>query len=767
MQTSQLEKRSLSLFVSLFSRFREASNTLWIAGLMILLLVGGWSFGSALPISKKSLVWLLFVLAGTVYPISVLLVSLKNSVVLPASTRAGQGLRIVLSLVFALYSIYFVLLHFRTPNVFFPVVLQLTIMLVLASRQRNQSILSILREEWFTASVLFVALTICWSIDAYLVWWRDWVDVVSRSLYSLIVFLGAMICSVCWVFGPSTVLTKRRWEIPVEAVVTLCAVILFGMASLRSLNSDGMGASFDLQSSIHHWGVYVGPVQMVRQGGYLLWDVPSQYGLLSILFPAILPFPSAWQAFYIALSTAQFCTAIFLFLFLRSNRFGLLNLIFPVILILAVVFIKPLFPTGIVGTQTWPSTTAYRFGGAYALIALAYSTAAPGLSRRPLHLSILLGTVIWLLGCFWSCESAVWCTVIWLPVLTHLLYRQWVLNTEMGLSYQVKSVTAVLYLLLPGAILFLTVELISFVYRIRIGHNPDWSCYAEYLRSARSGAFSYYSSFQVAATTFFLIPFIVLTGLTILASRIVAKNAASPAVTLLIAAFALLWGLNSYSISELHPSSMEEFGEVFCILAVASIIYVIRSLHLTGSWALLLKASFVPNLVFPILFSCYIFGFLGTWIKHTAVRPPSNIDQELPVVDSSLDSLLQLAGVSQSDPIVYLDDNAMPVWTRNNPDHRQGLAPLWIPISPCSLIGPVRPDRLEVYLDRYAERKRSGGWLIEPKHASAFDPAYSAMISPLIYKRFQATRHYENVNYRLTYFVFRPYGTLFQNTDRH
>lgn len=32
----------------------------------------------------------------------------------------------------------------------------------------------------------------------------------------------------------------------------------------------------------HHWSFYLGPAQSVFQGGHLLWDVPSQYGFLSV-----------------------------------------------------------------------------------------------------------------------------------------------------------------------------------------------------------------------------------------------------------------------------------------------------------------------------------------------------------------------------------------------------------------------------------------------------------------------------------------------------
>ncbi len=46
----------------------------------------------------------------------------------------------------------------------------------------------------------------------------------------------------------------------------------------------------------HHWGALVGPAEMVRQGGWLLWDTPSQYGFLCPLALACFPTENAYQA---------------------------------------------------------------------------------------------------------------------------------------------------------------------------------------------------------------------------------------------------------------------------------------------------------------------------------------------------------------------------------------------------------------------------------------------------------------------------------------
>jgi hypothetical protein len=56
-----------------------------------------------------------------------------------------------------------------------------------------------------------------------------------------------------------------------------------------------------------HWDYFIGPVQTVRSGGWLLWDTPSQYGFLNILLTALIPFRSAWDSFYFFSSCYTVC----------------------------------------------------------------------------------------------------------------------------------------------------------------------------------------------------------------------------------------------------------------------------------------------------------------------------------------------------------------------------------------------------------------------------------------------------------------------------
>jgi hypothetical protein len=50
--------------------------------------------------------------------------------------------------------------------------------------------------------------------------------------------------------------------------------------------------AFRVENNIiaYNYGFFIGPAEVIRQGGWLLWDVPSQYGYLNVLLIALLPF---------------------------------------------------------------------------------------------------------------------------------------------------------------------------------------------------------------------------------------------------------------------------------------------------------------------------------------------------------------------------------------------------------------------------------------------------------------------------------------------
>ena len=58
----------------------------------------------------------------------------------------------------------------------------------------------------------------------------------------------------------------------------------------------------------------------MQNGGFLLWDVPSQYGFLSMIFLYLVPVQSAWIKIYILNSTLTLIISLILFKIIWNNR---------------------------------------------------------------------------------------------------------------------------------------------------------------------------------------------------------------------------------------------------------------------------------------------------------------------------------------------------------------------------------------------------------------------------------------------------------------
>src|SRR5262249_21237705 len=142
-------------------------------------------------------------------------------------------------------------------------------------------------------------------------------------------------------------------------VVTIVAFGVFGLESLR------VDYLFDFWS-FYHWGVFTGPADTVRQGGWLLWDVPATYGFLSTLAIAGVPTASVWDGFFLLNSAACFAAMAVLFLFLRAR---LDPLAAAVVSLAAVVWLPGHTAGG--GVLATPNAGAFRFVWCQLLLGLA------------------------------------------------------------------------------------------------------------------------------------------------------------------------------------------------------------------------------------------------------------------------------------------------------------------------------------------------------------------------------------------------------------
>ena len=218
----------------------------------------------------------------------------------------------------------------------------------------------------------------------------------------------------------------------------------------------------DMTYSLHHWQAYIGPIEMMKQGGYLLWDVPSQYGFLSSLTIFLMPFKDPWLNFYFLNSTLTFIFSIMLFITIW-NRQGFFWYIISFLLTFSLVFI-------LTGGQwqfnqaSTPSSGMMRFFWAILLM-----FAVVKIYNFSFYNQLKIVLPIWLIGVFWSFESAFYVSCIILP---WVLYFSFFSNINF-----LKKI--ICFFVFPISF-FIILICISLFYVLTLGTLPDYFSFVEY-----------------------------------------------------------------------------------------------------------------------------------------------------------------------------------------------------------------------------------------------------------------------------------------------
>ena len=151
----------------------------------------------------------------------------------------------------------------------------------------------------------------------------------------------------------------------------------------------------------HHWAFYLGPLLAYREDGILLWDTPSQYGFLNILFISIIATVLSINAF-LALNLGLLFLVVLSFalaicVFAKQMKYSpLVSVVFAAV----IIFFYPGWFELLLGPMSYPAGTAIRFlPSLLALLALDRASATG--SKRFTLLAALLAASSFL----WSAES--------------------------------------------------------------------------------------------------------------------------------------------------------------------------------------------------------------------------------------------------------------------------------------------------------------------------------------------------------------------------
>jgi hypothetical protein len=491
-----------------------------------------------------------------------------------------------------------------------------------------------------------------------------------------VVIVVAVLLAIKKVFAEQSAHAEPPW------LPALLAVGIFAYASLQTFGLTDPGITTG-------WAFYVGPAELVRHGGWLLWDVPSQYGFLSVLAIAWLPLQSAWESLYALNAAATLGLALIVYWALRSPRAGVLDWAASVLITLAAVFLRAGLSASFAGPPMFPSTGGYRFVFCVALLAVLLRIAREA-DGRVLARWLVAGTVLWLVSLLWAAETAAYATAIWIPAYLLLIWR---------VSRQAPRWRKLL-VVAPLLALACLLGVLVAIYEVGLGHPPDLHLYLEYAATYAGG----FGALPAAPAGPALLLLLCLAILGTLAVRSVQQDGPThPRTAYLSGAFFAVWATSSYFASRSHPNNAVNLAPVY-------VVALIGALRLTTGEGFQRAGLVLRTVLVPVL-ACVLIGAFGylqaipTFIQN----PPAAVlsVQSDFWSEPQLSAFMRSAGIGSGAPVALLD----PIGGQLPPGGGAGPA-YWLPIAPYDEIDLLPSDDRAVYLQRFIARAHAGGWLI-------------------------------------------------------
>lgn len=444
------------------------------------------------------------------------------------------------------------------------------------------------------------------------------------------------------------VVTWRAWRTDAIASSRAADVVWIGVfAFLCTLPFHPLD-----EMALHHWSFYVGPVEWVQRGRWLLHDVASQYGFLSIAFPAAVGLSTAAASFHAAVAALLFAQAVLVYRLLRIR-----GALWAGLVVAACVFFFPGGARGdFIGVWNAPSTGAYRFFWALALVFSTY----PRFRAVPASLAFAVGML-------WSAESAFFSGVIYgVCLLTRPFERR---NLYPALAFL-------------GAI-----AAVETYYRVHLGVGPDWKGFIEFATSYTAG----FSALPIVGSG--------TVNWLVFALGVVACGGRATAVPT-----AALWATGIYFVSRSHPANAGNLAALW----IGILFLVYREAR--GDRALVLRAVVAPA-AFVILVLSFTWDGTGWARVRTLVDKPHSADESFrgileadPLSKEVLAKIGDAPFASHAD--VLLSVNVKPVrgapWLPSYP---------WLPFG---VLLPFDRQR-EIFHRFYARGIPEGGWLLRPE----------------------------------------------------
>jgi hypothetical protein len=702
------ERPGTSMFKRWWERCRrsEGGALLWVGGLAVLqvVLANHW-----LALRGEAYEWAQYLLLGTLFPALVLALA-RAGYWWPRLAPPVGALKLGLAL-FGLVYPFLYLWRGLDPRVALLAVVHGAVMALLWHVLRRRAGRSGEGVRFTQAALGLAVATLSWAVSVKFFWWASLVDCLGGSAYFLTVFLLAAALALITLCQPAS---PGRGRGKLRSAGTVAALVILALASVRfnGLDYEGKTPSEMMKGTFHHWGVIAGPAALVRQGGWLLWDVPAQYGFLSTLTLACFPAGTVWQAVYAVTAVLLFLVGAFFFLLLRSLRPGLLGGCWALALTLAAFFLLPGWAPLATGPLYLPCLGPFRFFWCYALLAVLLWEYRSGCDARLQRRVLWVGSVTWLAGTLWCSESAVYCAAVWLPAFALIVWRR-VHRLRQGPGhFRARVLAAAGWLLVPLGLLGASVAGITAYYAWRLGHGPDWYAFVEYSLAFQNG----FAALPIDPRGCVWVLLLVFCILSALVARALACGLCRRELGLLVGAWAALWSTASYFVSRSHENNATCLAPVLCTGAALAL-YVCGRGRRRGSW--LLNAGLAPLLTVVLAAGFANPQALKSHWTHLWRGYRGHVERLLVPLDPQADFLLAVAGVKADDPILVVDyagdrsDLLPPRRAGAGGEDLVSVNRAWLPAYPFTLLLPLPEERRLVYLARFHARARRSGWLLQ------------------------------------------------------
>jgi hypothetical protein len=456
-------------------------------------------------------------------------------------------------------------------------------------------------------------------------------------------------------------------------------------------------------SSEFHWEYYTGPVRSLRNGGLLLWSVPSQYGFLSILWADLFKAKTVWQSFYLAQGVLLFITSILVFRLNLGQRRDLIGVLFTGLVTFASLHFAD---ADMIGPSLYPSSSVMRFFWCYALLFIIFSLYGNKKEGCLKKFSILGGTV-WILGTFWAAESFVYCSAIFWGTYLFCLIQE--LSSDLRGKRSISIGKYLFPSVFPLAGLLCTILLINAIYGFSYNVSPDWFMHFEHALSYAAG-FGSVPLFKTGAVWLLVFLFVSLFFIIHAQSH---KDFCSPMVIVLVGNLFALWAIGSYFVGRSVPHNITAILPLICVI-LFSTLHALRPLGLV----LVVRLPFLISCLSLFVFVLWNhFGnpqLVETWCKLRTWYP--DVSVSLRPMTPELRDLAGKAGLKPDDPVAYCGFPAsMPRW----PDSSlQTSEYTWVQ-NPLQLSEePIKAERQKIFVNRFFQGTRRGGWLVHDKNFS-------------------------------------------------